>query len=105
VSVLRSGYLHIGEHVPGFSCVCQSLMQNFNGRFFATTASGSATGRLPQLPHIAHAVFHRLADIGIGYSIADTHVHKNFPVMTKIILSVNANDCQLDSKIVLNTFK
>jgi len=70
--------------MPGFSCVCQSLLQNLNGGFLATTAGDSATGRLPQLPHITYTVFNRLADIGIGYGIADTHVHKTFLLLLEL---------------------
>jgi hypothetical protein len=76
--------LHIEEHVPGFSRVCQSLLQNFNGRFLTTTAGDSATGHLPQLLHVTHTVIHSLADIGIGYGIADTHVHKHFPLLLEL---------------------
>jgi len=83
------------EKNPCSLLLCQSLLKNLGCHFFTATAGGTATGRLPQLPHIAYAVIHRVADVRIGYSIANAHVHNIFPVITGIILNVNENDCQL----------
>jgi len=83
MSVLNSGQLHDGERQPDLPVIRQGLLQNLGG-YVGATATGSTTiSCLAQLLHIAYAVIHRIADVRIGYCIADTHVHKAFLLFLK----------------------
>ena len=70
------------------------LGEDFTGQIGTTSAAAAAAGAHGQLFKRVDAPRSCVADGRIGYSIANTHVHRQNPVGTGAHSNANANDCQ-----------